>query len=342
MEMQERGRLIRTELANAVRERIPSLQAAFDPLFDDLAVEGSDGIGRKTEAPWVRFFSRAMSPNPREGFYFVIHFAADGSAVFFTVGCGSTIWSGEDLRLISDLELQKRTTWARGVIEQRWGTLNPFVDEIVLGAKAPLPRQFERATAIAKRLSVEELSRADLDQILYDGCERLSAIYLAQLAGRDLSPGEQDAEEITLIAKPLRARRRSQGIGLTGAQRKAVEMRAMNLAKAYLVELGYECVDTSATKPYDLIAKKQSVNLKIEVKGTTSDICDSVLMTRNEVDLHREERGKTGLIIVSRIELNRDGDNPSATGGTVEALLQWDIDEWTAKPVAFEIRRDKR
>lgn len=116
----------------------------------------------------------------------------------------------------------------------------------------------------------------------------------------------------------------------------------MNLAKAYLVELGYECVDTSATKPYDLIAKKQSVNLKIEVKGTTSDICDSVLMTRNEVDLHREERGKTGLIIVSRIELNRDGDNPSATGGTVEALLQWDIDEWTAKPVAFEIRRDKR
>jgi hypothetical protein len=90
-EMQERGRLVRTVLAQEIRDRIPDVQKAFDSVFDDLAVEGSDGIGRKTEAPWVRLFSKAMSPNPRQGFYLVIHFAADGSAVFVTVGCGSDL-----------------------------------------------------------------------------------------------------------------------------------------------------------------------------------------------------------------------------------------------------------
>lgn len=134
--MQERGNLIRTDLAQELRDRLRDLGRAFDPLFDDLAVEGSDGIGRKTEAPWVRLYSKAMSPTPREGFYIVIHFSANGSAFFVTIGCGSTIWSGGDLRPISDGQLKAKTTWARSVVEQRWGTLEPFSDAIALGARA--------------------------------------------------------------------------------------------------------------------------------------------------------------------------------------------------------------
>ena len=162
-DMQERGRLINTELVGELRGRLSILQPAFDSVFDDLAVGGSDGIGRKTEAPWVRLFSRAMSPNPREGFYVVIHFKADGSGVYFTVGCGSTIWSGGDLRPVSDEQLTIRTSWARSVIEQRWGSLSPFTDVIALGATAPLPKTFEKATAIAKLIPVQDLSAADLD-----------------------------------------------------------------------------------------------------------------------------------------------------------------------------------
>ena len=140
-DMQERGHLIRTELVQAIRDRLPTIQTAFDEVFDDLAVEGSDGIGRKTEAPWVRLFSKTMSPNPRDGFYLVIHFAANGAAVFFTVGCGSTVWRGGDLRPVSDEELKRRTSWARSVIEQRWKTIEPYQDQIILGANAPLPRE---------------------------------------------------------------------------------------------------------------------------------------------------------------------------------------------------------
>lgn len=338
-EMQERGRLIRSELAGELRAQMPSLQKAFDSIFDDLAVEGSDGIGRKTEAPWVRLFSRTMSPNPREGFYVVIHFAADGSAVFVTVGCGSTIWSGGDLRPVSDDELKARTSWARLVVQQRWKTLSPFEDEIVLGAKAPLPRTFEKATAFAKRIPASELLSADLELLLFSAAERLGEIYLAQLEQRDMSPGDQDAASIAAIAKPLRKRAGRQGRGLTAEERQAVERRAMVMAIRYLEEKGFKCQDTSAIESFDVLAKKAGETLMVEVKGTTSDICDSVLMTKNEVDLHRRHKGTTGLLIVSSIKLSLDGNKSTAEGGKVEALLYWDIDEWISDPIAFQVSR---
>lgn len=338
-EMQERGHLIRSVLAGELRTRLPALQKAFDSIFDDLAVEGSDGIGRKTEAPWVRLFSRAMSPNPREGFYLVIHFSANGSAVFITIGCGSTIWRGGDLQAVSDDELKTRTSWARFVVQQKWKTLSPFEDEIVLGAKASLPRTFEKATAFAKRISVSDLPNTNVDLLLFRAAERLSEIYLAQIEQRDISPGDQDAGVIAVITKPLRNRARKQGRGLTGKERQVVELQAMALAIQYLSVKGYESRDTSATDSFDILAKKSGQELMVEVKGTTSDICDSVLMTKNEVNLHRKHKGSTGLLIVSKIRLSCDGCEPTATGGEVEALLYWDIDDWLSEPIAFQVSR---
>lgn len=338
-EMRERGHLIRSVLAGELRSRLPALQKAFDSVFDDLAVEGSDGIGRKTEAPWVRIFSRAMSPNAREGFYLVIHFAANGSAVFITVGCGSTIWRGGDLLPVSDYELKRRTSWARFVVQQKWRTLRPFDDEIALGAKAPLPRTFEKATALAKRIAVSDLPTVDFDLLLFRAAERLAEIYLAQIEQRDESPGDYDAGEIAIIANPLRNRAGRQGRGLTAKERQVVELQAMALAIQYLAATGYESRDTSATDSFDILAKKGGEELMVEVKGTTSDFCDSVLMTKNEVNLHRKNKGATGLLIVSKIRLSRDQDKPKATGGEVEALLYWDIDEWISEPIAFQISR---
>lgn len=338
-EMQERGLLIRTELAGELRGRLPALQGAFDSLFDDLAVDASDGIGRKTEAPWVRLYSKAMSPNPREGFYLVIHFAANGSAVFFTVGCGSTIWSGGDLRPISDGELLKRTSWARAVVQRKWGTLAPFPDEIALGANAPLPRTFEKATAIARRVSVSDLDENDIQRTLFAAAERLNQIYLAQLDQRDVSQGDRDADDVVSILRPLRSSRRRQGVGLTAPERKAVELRAMQLAAEHLQALGYELKDTSSSESFDFLAHKDGSTMKVEVKGTTSDLCDSIMMTRNEVDLHRNEKGATGLIIVSAIKLIKSPAGPVASAGTLEALLRWDIDQWIASPIAFQVSR---
>lgn len=338
-EMQERGNLIRTDLAQKLRDRLYDLGRAFDPLFDDLAVEGSDGIGRKTEAPWVRLYSKTMSPTPREGFYIVIHFSANGSAFFVTIGCGSTIWSAGDLRPISDEQLKAKTSWARSVVEQRWGTLEPFSDAIALGARASLPRTFEKATALARRIPVEGIDSTDLDGLLFACAERLSAIYLRQLERRDVAPGDQDALELAAIVKPLRRRTRAQGIGLSAAERRAVEQRAMFLATQFLESEGFTCDDKSATESFDILARRGMHTLKIEVKGTTSDLCDSVLMTRNEVELHRSEKGRTGLLIVSRIQVDRGEAIPSAVGGVIDAMLHWDIDQWLLESIAFQVRR---
>mgnify|MGYP000266982364 CR=1 FL=1 len=141
------------------------------------------------------------------------------------------------------------------------------------------------------------------------------------------------------IARPLKVQRNRQGMGLTGPERKAVELRAMLLAVEYLTSNGYQCKDTSSTESFDLMATSAGVSIKVEVKGTTSDLCDSVMMTKNEVELHKNEKGKTGLIIVSKIKLNRDPAAPTATGGSVESLLEWDIDQWVTEPIAFQVSR---
>src|SRR4051794_5706939 len=103
--MQERGRLVRRVLADQLRDLAPKLKPALDTFGGDFGVDASDGIGRKTEAPWVRIFSESMAPNARTGFYCVTHFAADGSAAFITLGCAATVWTAGELLPLSDRDL---------------------------------------------------------------------------------------------------------------------------------------------------------------------------------------------------------------------------------------------
>ena len=143
----------------------------------------SDGKGRKTEAPWVRFYSRSMSPSPTEGYYFVIHFSRDGRFVFFTVGCGSTIWENGSLRPIPRNQLQKRVDIARKQIVNVLGSLGSFKDEIILGAKAPLPRTFERATATAKRIEVNSIEGINLEDYWKRGPRNLPQFIKCKVLG---------------------------------------------------------------------------------------------------------------------------------------------------------------
>lgn len=337
--MQERGVLVRSSLAQDLRDELPYIASVFGDLAQELSVEGSDGIGRKTQAPWVRIYCPSMSPSAREGFYMVIHFAADGSSVFLTVGCGSTVWTGGDLKAISDDELQRKTAWARSVILDRWHSLEPFTDKIDLGAKAPLPKTFEKATALAKRFPAASLSHQDFRDSLLLAAERIAEIYRSQRSGRDVSPADLETSEINAVLRPLRASGRRQGFNLSGAERKAVELQAMDVAKDWLEQRGYEWDDHSSTDSFDLLASKNGISHKVEVKGTTSDICDAIVMTKNEVDLHSREKGTTALAVVSSIRLDRKAEPVQASGGSIEMLWEWDIDEWTREAIAYQIKR---
>ncbi|TIQ44637.1 MAG: DUF3578 domain-containing protein [Mesorhizobium sp.] len=339
--MQERGRLVRSDLKTAIEGLRTPLAEALGSFGSDFLVEASDGIGRKTELPWVRFCSRNMSPNPTEGFYCVTHFSTDGSAVHVTVGCGSSRFHKGSSVPLPDHELNAQTDWARRVVIAEFGTVAPFDDPADFGAKRPLPISFQRATAISHRVPYSNIRATDFGELFDQAARRLRSIYAAQATGRDLTDADQRELEIAATLSPLSRYPGRQGYGLSAPARKAVERRAMDVASQFLRSKGYAVRDTSASSPFDFEATLSGKRIKIEVKGTTSDVAGDILMTANEVALHRSEKGNTALIIVSSIRLAEHSGVYSGSGGNVEWLLGWDVDEWLHEPTAFRVMRPR-
>lgn len=339
--MVERGAILRGSLKAKVEALRPVLAPALGRFGGDFLVDASDGIGNKTELPWVRFCSKSMSPRPTEGFYCVVHFSTGGDAIHVTLGCGSSRFSNGYSILLPDPELDEQTRWARSVIAQSLGTLSPFNDPPEFGARRKLPLSFQRATAISKRVAYDEIDGTDIERLLVEAAGRLRLIYDAQATGRDVGHADQVQSEITELTNPTHAAARRQGYGLPAAARRVVELRAMHVAEQWLRGEGYTVEDCSANKPFDLLATAGGVTLKVEVKGTTSDRADAILMTSNEVALHTLEVGQTALIIVSQILLSGTGSDYSAEGGEVEAMIGWDISHWLLEPTTYRLTRTR-
>ncbi|MFI0848419.1 protein NO VEIN domain-containing protein [Mesorhizobium sp. IMUNJ 23232] len=218
----------------------------------------------------------------------------------------------------------------------------PFEDTPEFGARRPLPLSFQRATAISHRVAYPDIRATDFGELFDQAARRLQPIYAAQAIGRDLTDADQRELEISSALNPLNRPAGRQGYGLSAPARKAVEQRAMDVASEFLRANGYAVRDTSSSSPFDFEAMLGGTRIKVEVKGTTSDHGDGILMTANEVELHRREKGNTALIIVSSIRLADRNGVYSGSGGKVEWQLGWDIDEWFHEPTAFRITRHRR
>lgn len=338
-EMQERGRLVRQVLVEDIRGLREPLARALGPFGHDFFVEGSDGIGRKTELAWTRFCSAEMSPRPTAGFYVVLHFSTDGSGVNIAVGCSSSRFHNGYSIVLPLKDLDKRCEWARQVVFEDRGSLEPFTDSNDFGARAKLPKSFERASALVKKIDFDDIEDDVVELHLIEAAEMLHSIYAAQRQGRELSPADQTELDFIDITRPASNARKGQGFGLNAKERRAVELHAMDIVEDWLRSRGYKPSNTAATKPYDFEAKKGDETLLVEVKGTTSDSADSIAMTHGEVALHRREKGRTALMIVTGIRLRKDEKQPKASGGTLEALVGWNIDEWLLQPTAFRVSR---
>ena len=341
VEMQERGVLVRKNLVESIRKHEKVLRDALGIYGNDMHIHGRDGSGRKTEAPWVRICSRTMSPRATEGFYLVIHFSADGSSVFVTIGHGSNNWHPDgSLVPFKPEKLAEIIRIGRGILNKRYGSSAPFVDEIRLGATKAGPENFERATVCAKRLSIQELSDDVFIEYVIHALKMLSVIYEYRSLGFGQDAATLCESDVMLVINPLRQAKFGQGFGASAADRKAVEMRAMDMTERWLGALNFtEIKDCSGSQSYDFSACRDSKVWKIEVKGTTAESGDAILMTANEVELHRAECGSTVLVIVFGIRLDRSGAEPVASGGTVWAEIGWDIDKWTQTPTAFRVSR---
>lgn len=338
-EMQERGRLIRHDLPDRIRALEARIAPELGEFGKDFYVEGKDGIGRKSELAWVRFCSRRMSPRPTDGFYTVLHFATDGSALHVAVGCSSSRFKNGYSIVLKDEELDQRTSWARSIVMEARGTIDPFDDISSFGARARLPRSFERACAMTKRIDYEDIEDEIFIESLVGSAKLLRLIYEVQRIGRDISPADQATLDLLALTKARSAAARGQGFGLSAPERRAVELRAMKIAADWLIEHGYAIKDTSATKSYDFEARLDPDVLFVEVKGTTSESSEAIFMTSNEINLHRTMKGKTALLLVTSIKLHHESGGVSGIGGCLEVFLGWDIDEWELVPTAFRVGR---
>ena len=110
-------------------------------------------------------------------------------------------------------------------------------------------------------------------------------------------------------------------------------MRAMKVTEEWLRSHGYKTKDTSASKPYDLLATKDGQEIFVEVKGTTSTDPNTVLMTLVSKSSQKEQ-GSSALAIVSSIKLHKVGE-PHATEGQLDIQIGWDIDQWELTPTAY-------
>ncbi|TDF85788.1 MrcB family domain-containing protein [Pseudomonas sp. H9] len=338
--MQERGELVRKHFKERIYDAFNQIEPIFSQHGFDCAVEGSDGIGRKSYSPWVRIFTPSLSPSATEGWYVVIHFSSLGDCFYVTLGCGST--EGVDLKHLPSEELDRRKAWARDRLNVKGLSTSKFQDPIALHGNK-LSKQFERATLCAKKYLPESFDENEFWQDITELCTLLTCIYDSVLQGKSPDDSQsalaQASAEIENVVSPTQ-KAQGQGRLRDPDERRVVELQAMALAKAELEAIGFSAIrDTSANHSYDFEAYKSGSKWLIEVKGTTSSNAEAFLLTANELELHRSNTGKTGLAIVYDIELDRSGTFPIASKGLVKLFLPWDPEEWEFSPSAYIARK---
>ncbi|MSU93949.1 DUF3578 domain-containing protein [Pseudomonas mandelii] len=341
--MVRRGYLVRNELADLLYAQVERYEPRFTAHGYAFEVEGRDGIGRKVMSPWTRIYDPVMSPSATQGWYVVIHFSSRGDFFYLTLGCGATIFKDGSLADVDPKELSDKIRWAQRCFEEQPQSTANFADAVVLHGNH-LSSQFEKSIAFAKRYSLQDFDENGFWEDLTILTGMLIAIYEAERLGKaPLSEAPEVREyqaQLPQVVKTKSKTGNGQGRFLSQAEKVAVELHAMATAQHALVEHGFTDIeDMSSTAPYDFSAKKDGGDWFIEVKGTTSAHADSFLLTANELSLHQGNKGQTVLAIVYDIDLKRQGETPSASGGSLSINIPWDPDQWLFKPTAYSASR---
>ena len=92
--------------------------------------------------------------------------------------------------------------------------------------------------------------------------------------------------------------------------------------------------DVGKNHSYDIAAKLNGLDFYIEVKGTIS-LGEKVVLTKNELLLHRQEHPNNALIVVSQIDLDRT-EPPSAKGGRILFISPWKIEDSELEALGYD------
>ncbi|WP_146173791.1 MrcB family domain-containing protein [Saccharothrix carnea] len=338
--MQERGRLIRHEVARWLREQLPTI-AENTPGVDDWQVEARDGTGLKNEIPWARVYSASRSPSATVGWYIVYLFGAQGDRVYLSLMQGTTRWENGDLHARPAAELRQRAQWARENLLPILRRRVDLVEQISLKArKSQLGPAYEAGTVAAFEYALDRLPG---NEVLANDLQFLASTleYLYHLAAQAIDlPGDLPPEVVDALVTAERSAgktRKGQGLRLNSAERTAIERQAVTVAMHYLTTEGFAVTDVGATQSYDLDARRGGQHLFVEVKGTTSawNGTSEIILTKNEVDLHEREYPNNMLVVVSHITLDRSVTPPSASGGELHVMHPWRILPPNLTPVTY-------
>lgn len=161
----------------------------------------------------------------------------------------------------------------------------------------------------------------------------LMELFQARLQPLDSVDRSTEADIISVV-QPRRKGAQGQGFGLSSAQRRAIESRAVVVATEILEASGWSVEDVGSHSSYDLHATRGDSFLFVEVKGSTGS-AQTVLLTKNEVRLHRDSHPRTALIVVSGIELRNDGATWTGSAGQPVVFHPWIPDEVDLEPITF-------
>lgn len=338
--MIERGILIRETIPAELQANAAALQARLGEFGGDFKTQGRDGTGPKSRVPWVRFYNAHHSPNPRTGWYCVYLFHSRGDCVYLALAYSSTIWKNGSLVHKSESELAAALAWGRASFAPAVAGNLRIETGVSLGVRpSELGAAYERSIPYAIRYprgAVPPIGRLYEDAEFF--ADLLAQVYRAQDLGQ--VPGEETPEAMAVLSESRIVPDRpppggGQGFGLSPAERRAVERRAMTLAKEHLLREGYAVTDVSLTQSYDFEARKGGRTIIVEVKGTTSP-GDKIILTRNEVKIQKERAPNNALIVAHGIKLDRSGEKPKANGGTMWVVSPWYIDEAGLSPLSYE------
>lgn len=215
-----------------------------------------------------------------------------------------TYRKGRSWKTVPDDKLSVRTSWARNIITEQFGSLAPFHDDIDLGSPATRPKLYERSPVVDKRISSEEIDEDKFINLIASGVEFLAEVYHCYRVGRHLDAGNAAQIEVESILSPRPKATKRKSFGLLRAEREAVHLRALAAALEWLEKEGYTVWESCSASPHDFEAEKNGEAIKVEVKGTTSDGFQSAVLTKDSVDFHHTHKGKSALITVSSIRLD--------------------------------------
>lgn len=343
-EMDRRGQLVRNGIPDWLRRHLLDLQDRATWPEEDLSFEGRDGTGLKTEIPWVRLYSKAKSVSATNGWYIVFLFSAIGDRCYLSLCHGATRWDGGEFKPRPEEEMAALMAWGRSKLGAELN-LPRLTSGIALDARrSELGHSYEIGTLGAFEYDLDRVP--DDDQLLEDLralLGPLSLLYAAESVDPNV-PGAPPPEVVLAaseleesIGKPPR-QGRAQGFRLTKSQQRAVECRAVEVATAYLKGRRWMVKYVGDKESYDLDCRNDGVRLFVEVKGTMST-GETVVLTRNEVELHRREYPHNALIVVHGIQLDRITEPPAASGGTVDMISPWEVDAGRLEPLAYTYRR---